>query len=506
MLNVSRLRPEIGLPLRNATLHLHSERLTVPTYDRSALTPSVVHIGVGGFHRAHQAMYFDDLAARGVSQGWGIVGVGLHRRAMKDALVEQDLLYTVVERGSTHERGRVVGALSGYHYAGEESARVSAALTDARTRVVTLTVTGNGYHLDPHSGELDTECAAVRSDLLSRGQFQTAWGYLVDALDSRRRSGVGPFTVLSCDNMPDNGAAARKALVTLAGLRDPALAKWIEDCVAFPSSMVDRITPKTSQQDRDAISRRFGVADLWPVVTEPFTQWILEDDFCNGRPPLDRVGVELVADVSLHKLTKTRLLNGVHCAIGYLGILAGYERTAEAMADPSIYHYVEMMMRDEIAPLLPPVRGWNLDQYQRTLLKRLTNPHISDQLSRLAARGSTKMPCYLLPSVREALASHRPHSLLSFAVAAWLRYLRGYDLAGKPLKIDDQLAMKLTTMAKLGQSDPRPALAISDVFGELGEDEAFVSQVGERLKEIDRLGVQGALRRIITNPLTAVAN
>jgi mannitol 2-dehydrogenase len=502
MLSVSRLRPDVGVPLNDATLPLHANKLTVPTYDRSALVPSVVHIGVGGFHRAHQAMYLDDIASHGLSQEWGVIGVGLRRRGMQEALAPQDCLYTVVERGVGVERGRVVGAICRYLYAREESPQVRAVLADERIRVVTLTITGNGYYLDADSGEFDVECEAAQADRRSIADFETAWGYLADALDTRRRRGIPPFTVVSCDNMADSGDAARKALVTFAGMRDPGLARWISDNVAFPSTMVDRITPKTSQADCELIERRFGVVDRWPVMTEPFSQWIVEDEFCNGRPPLEQVGVEMVADVTDYKLVKTRLLNGVHCAVGYLGVLAGYQRTAEAMADPLIYRYVEHMMRDEIAPLLPSVPRWNIDQYQRILLKRLTNPFIGDQLSRLVARGSMKMPSYLLPSLREARVRRQSHILLTVAVAAWIRYLRGYDFAGNKFTIEDQHAQQLTTMAKLCQNSVGPLLRMNHIFGDLGADGNFVRRVNAVLADIDRVGVQGVLRRNVAASLT----
>jgi mannitol 2-dehydrogenase len=506
MLNISRLRPDVGVPLNTATLPLHSDRLPVPTYDRSALVPSVVHIGVGGFHRAHQAAYFDDLARASGSLEWGIVGVGLHRGEMKKALVAQDCLYTLVERGVGVDRARVVGSMSAYHFAREDSAAVRAALADPRTRLVTLTVTGNGYHLDPHSGRLDTESDAIRGDLSRTDSFATAWGYLADALDQRRRCGTTPFTVVSCDNMPNNGAAAREALVSFAELGDRSLARWIADNVAFPSSMVDRITPRTSAEDREDVSRRFGVDDRWPVRTEAFSQWVIEDNFCNARPPLEDVGVELVPDVTMHKLVKTRLLNGVHCALGYLGILAGYELTAEAVGDPLIYRYVDQLMREEIAPLLPRLPGWNLDRYRRTVLTRLTNPHVVDQLSRLAARGSIKMPSYLLPSLHEAIAQRRPYSLLAFAVAAWIRYLRGYDVAGNKFVVEDESAAQLVTIAKLAQCDPRPVLQAREIFGDLGADDTFVHAVGAALYTIDRFGLTGALQRIVTAPMAGAVS
>jgi mannitol-1-phosphate/altronate dehydrogenase len=308
---------------------------------------------------------------------------------------------------------------------------------------------------------------------------------------------------MSCDNMPDNGQAARRALVTFAEMRDPDLARWIGENVAFPSTMVDRITPKTSRDDRDFIARRFGVADRWPVITEPFSQWIIEDAFCNGRPPLEEVGAELVTDVSTHKLVKTRLLNGVHCAIGYLGILAGYQRAAEAMADPRFYLYVEQMMREEIAPLLPKVPGWSMEQYRHTLMTRLINPHISDQLSRLAARGSTKMPSYLLPSLQEARAQGRPDTLLTIALAAWLRYLRGYDCAGNAITIEDQHVAQLTAAAKRCGNDAGALLGLRNLFGDVGTDEAFIRRVAALMNDIDRLGVPEVLRRNTAGAHTA---
>jgi mannitol-1-phosphate/altronate dehydrogenase len=400
------------------------------------------------------------------------------------------------------ERARVVGSIHDYHCARDEASRVRAVLADPRTRVVTLTITGNGYHLDPHSGEFDAECEAVRADRNGSKPFQTAWSYLAEALEVRRRSGTPPFTVLSCDNMPDNGRAARTALVAFAAFRNAELARWIEGNVAFPSTMVDRITPKTTPQDRQTIERRFGVTDRWPVITEPFTQWVVEDDFCNGRPPLEEVGVELVTDVSTHKLVKTRLLNGIHCAIGYLGILAGYQRTADAMADPVFYAYAQQLMRDEIAPLLPTVPGWNMDHYRRTLMERLTNPHISDQLSRLAARGSTKMPSYLLPSLHEARSAGRPHTLLTMAVAGWLRYLRGQDLIGAPIIIEDQRAPELTKLVERGRNDARPVLELRDVFGDLASDEAFTARLNGMVRDLDLFGVAAVVRRHLAGSLT----
>ncbi|BBY18961.1 mannitol dehydrogenase family protein [Mycolicibacterium litorale] len=497
MHNVNRLRPNTGVPLRTATLALHSRRVTVPNYDRSALTPAVVHIGVGGFHRAHQASYLDDLARTGASMDWGITGVGLHRPEMKKALAAQDCLYTVVERGPGESNGRVVGSLRRYLYAPDEHAEVTTALADPRTRLVTLTITGDGYHRDALTDEFDADCPAVRHDLQGPGPYLTAWAYLADALALRRRSGLPPFSVMSCDNVPDNGGAARRALVGFTAQRNPPLARWIERNVAFPATMVDRITPKTTPAATAAVAETFGIADRWPVLAEPFRQWVVEDSFCNGRPPLEDVGVDIVADVSPYRLVKTRMLNGSHCALGYLGILLGHETTDVAMRDPRVYRFIEQLMASELSPLLEGVADIDLVDYRLTLLSRLTNPGVPDALSRLAARGSTKMPSYLLPSLRQARSRGLPTALLTLAVAAWFRYLRGYDLTGRPVIVEDERAQQFSTLARLGLSDPRPLLGVREVFGDLGDDPEFVGALECMMRVIDQRGVSAALQTVL---------
>ncbi|MBJ7454079.1 MAG: mannitol dehydrogenase family protein, partial [Blastococcus sp.] len=442
-------RPKIH-PLTDQFLGSYSDQLLVPTYDRAALSPAVVHFSVGGFHRAHQLLYFDEIAERRISTGWGVVGVGLNSRTMKEALAPQDHLYTVVERSPDGERARVVGVMVDYHFAPEDPARVLDLLTDERTRMVSLTITGSGYRLSPSSGAFDADDVDIQADLRCPERPRTVFGYLVEALDRRRRAGLPPFTVVSCDNMHRNGDAARAAVVGFARLRDEVLARWIADRVAFPSSMVDRITPHTSPGEREAVARRYGVDDRWPVITEPFSQWIIEDSFSNGRPPLDLVGVRFVPDVAAYELMKTRLLNASHCALGYLGSLAGLGTLDQVMAEPVFVQYVERLMDDEVTPLLPPPEGIDLGDYKRTLLQRFANPAISDGLPRLCRRGSAKMPHHLLPSLEEALASGRPHRLLTLAVAGWFRYLRGTDETGTPLLVDAPYAEQLQALARAG--------------------------------------------------------
>jgi mannitol 2-dehydrogenase len=485
-----------GVPLSNATLRLHSRRIDVPTYDRSTLQRGVLHIGAGNFHRAHQAVYFDDLACLGISKQWGVTGVSLHSRDVKDLLSPQDGLYTVVQRGHDHQTARVVGSIGSYHCAPYDGAAVRAALADPQTRVVSLTITGNGYFLDPVTGEFDAANPDVRADLSVSNCFTTAWAYLTEALDHRRRAGTAPFTVLCCDNIPGNTQAARTALVSFAALKDPGLARWIDTHVAFPSTMVDRITPQTSNAERQFVEETFGIADKWPVLTEPYCQWVIEDSFSNGRPPLDEVGVQFVSDVSDHKLVKTRMLNGTHIAIACLAMLAGYQRTDEAMSDDVIFRYVEQLMRDEIQPLLPAVPGMNTPSYRQTLLGRLSNPRMSDQLSRLARRGSTKISSFLLPSLQEAIAQDRPHTLLMLAIAGWARYLRGYDLKGRKFRIDDPQAGLLTKLATMAPHNPAPLLR-HEIFTELRFVPTFVERLGDMITSIDERGVVPTLQRAL---------
>ncbi|MGY1697587.1 mannitol dehydrogenase family protein [Geodermatophilus sp. SYSU D00814] len=475
-----------AVPLSDRTLADLPSEVSVPSYDRAALRPGIVHIGVGGFHRAHQAVYLDELARRGET-GWGVVGVGLHSREIGEVLAGQDRLWTVVERAADGDRATVVGALTRYLYAPDDPEAVLAALADERTRLVTLTITGTGYRIDAHTGEFDADDPHVARDLEDPGTPETVFGYLVEALSRRREAGRPPFTVLSCDNMQSNGAAARTAVVSFARLRDEDLADWIDAHVAFPSSMVDRITPNTTREDRDAIAAETGVDDRWPVVTEPFRQWVVEDSFCNGRPPLEEVGVQLVEDVSPYETVKTRLLNAGHSAIAYLGYLAGLRTTADVMADPVFRTFLTRLMAEEIAPHLPEVPGVDLDEYQATLLDRLANPRMADQLARLSRRGSSKIPNYLLPSVRAAMEAGTPHQLLCVAVAGWLRFLRGHDYAGEEVPIQGPRT-DLVPVAQEAGSDAAPLLSEESVFDHVGRDPRFAECVQRALSGLERQG------------------
>lgn len=469
--------PPSSLPLRQTNLLRLAARLPVPEYDRSRLRPGVVHLSVGCFHRSHQAVYFDALARRGVLD-WGIVGVSHRRREVGDVLRAQDGLYTVIARGPEHDETRVVGAHVRHLHGPQDPAAVTDVLAASTTRLVTLTITGSGYAVDPE-------------DAL-RALPRTVPGLITAALERRFRAGMAPFTVLSCDNLAANGSVARASVLALARRRDPALAAWIESHGAFPNCLVDRITPGATDDDRLGLQAELGLEDACPVVTEPFSQWIIEDAFCAGRPPLEEVGVRFVDDVRPYALVKTRLLNGTHCALGYLGSQAGHRTTDEAMRDPALAGYLRRL-HAEVRPLLPDAAGMDLPGYEQALLARVGNRRLGDQLPRLCRNGSAKVPSHLIASIAEARARGRDHPALTLAVAAWMRHLRGWDHRGRPHRVEDPAAARLQPLARAGGTDPRPLLAQADLFGDLGRDEGFAEELEAGLRALEHGGVRAVL-------------
>ncbi len=489
--------------LTQTTLTAFAGRVAVPTYDRTRLAPAIVHIGVGGFHRAHQAVYLDDLAAHGITLDWGEHGVGLlpADKYMAEALIPQDCLYTVVTRGATGDTARVIGSMTSYLFAPDDRARVLDVLADPATRIVSLTITEGGYNIDSHTGLFNADTPAIQEDLHNPDMPSSVFGYICAALDRRRRTGYAPFTVVSCDNLQGNGTIASTAVISFARLQDDRLAAWIEANVAFPNGMVDRITPQTTAADRALVAETFGIADAWPVMSEPFTQWVIEDTFCNGRPPLEQVGAQVVSDVHPYETMKLRLLNASHQAMGYLGYLAGYRYIHDVMADADFQVFIARLMDDEVAPLLPPVPGIDLAGYQQTLLERFANPKIRDQVARICTDGSDRMPKFLLPSLTEALHQGRPHQLLTLAVAGWIRYLRGVDEEGREIGIADRLASELRVRANAGRDNPHPVLSLRSVFGDLGCNETFVSELAAAVRTLDASGAKATVSSYLAAPL-----
>lgn len=486
--------------LSNATVNQFGTAVAVPAYDRSTLKTGIVHMSVGGFHRAHQAVYLDDLFARGSVDDWGVCGVGLldADNRMRDALVPQDCLYTVVERSEQADRARVIGSMTEYLYAPENPQRVLDRLAAPEIRMITLTITEGGYFVDQVTGGFDERHPNIRHDLAHPTTPITGIGYLTEGLSLRRQRGVAACTVLSCDNLPGNGDVARKMVLAFAALRDPELADWISRHIVFPNSMVDRITPLTTDADRALVAECYGYEDRWPVVCEPFRQWIVEDTFCAGRPPWEQVGVQMTSDVQPYEKMKIRLLNSSHSAMAYLGYLAGFRHIHEVAADPEFQRFIIDLMEKEVVHLLDPVPGVDLAEYQQILIKRFANPIIKDQVARVASEGSQKIPKFMLPSIRQQLAQGGSVRLHSLALAGWFRYLTGSDEQGAPITINDPIATELQKRAQAGGKDPSQLLALGDLFGtDLSENQNFVSELRRALESLYEHGTRATLRNYL---------
>ena len=475
--------------------------LPQPRYDRSAVSVGIVHFGVGGFHRAHQATYLDSLMNEGAAMDWGICGVGVMPSdgAMARALIPQNGLYTlVVKHPDGRLEPRVIGSIVEYLYAPDDPDLVLERLTAEQTRIVSLTITEGGYNFNQATREFIADEPDVAADLLPAATPSTVFGYVVEALDRRRRRGIAPFTVMSCDNIQSNGHVAREMFTAFAALRDPGLAQWMSEHVHFPDSMVDRITPVTTDDDRAQLRDRLGVADSWPVICEPFTQWVLQDDFGLGRPPLERAGVQLVDDVTPYELMKLRLLNAGHQAIAYFGHLLGHRYVHEAATDPRLVSYVRAYMDAEATPTLLPVPGIDLDAYKSELLRRFANPGIRDTVARLCAESSDRIPKWVLPVIRQNLATNGPISHATAIVASWARYAEGVDEQGEPIEVVDRLADEVSAAARQYPSDPLALIKLTDLFGDLAEDDRFAEQYLRIARSIHTVGVAETLAQLGT--------
>ncbi|MGW4471360.1 mannitol dehydrogenase family protein [Nonomuraea sp. NPDC004354] len=485
--------------LTQETVAALSREVAVPSYDRSRLTAGIVHVGVGGFHRAHQAMYLDRLMNDGLAHDWAVCGVGVlpGDARMRDALDAQDGLYTLVLK---HPDGtleaRVIGSIVGFLFAPDDPEAVVEKMADPAVRIVSLTVTEGGYNFHPVTGEFVADAPAVRADLEPGAAPATVFGLVTEALRRRRARGVAPFTVMSCDNIQGNGDVARRSFTAFARLADADLAGWIEEAVAFPNSMVDRITPVTTDQDRASVAERFGVLDAWPVTCEPFTQWALEDRFSSGRPPFEAAGVQMVADVEPYELMKLRLLNAGHQALAYFGRLSGHRYVHEAATDAALARFVRDYMDIEATPTLRPVPGVDLEDYKRTLIERFANPEVRDTVARLCAESSDRIPKWLLPVVREQLARGGEVTRAAAVVASWARYAEGVDEAGEPITIVDPLKDRLTPIARTQRTRPTAFIENRDLFGDLADDKRFVEPYLRALESLHTRGARATVREL----------
>jgi mannitol 2-dehydrogenase len=489
--NRGMMRP---LPLSRATLRTLDPRIAAPAYDPAAVTAGIVHLGLGGFHRAHMARYTHALMNRsGDALGWGIIGAGLlpSDRRVAEALNPQDGLYTLIERQGDDEHVGVIGSIREVIFAAEDSAALLDAIDQPEIRIISLPVTEHGYCLDLATKRLDPDHPAVAADRADPTRPHSAIGIMVEAYRRRRAGGRPAFTALSCDNIQHNGAVLKGAVLDYAALIDPDLAAWIAAEARFPATMVDRITPVTTAKDSADLAARYGVADNWPVFAETFTQWVIEDDFVAGRPDWEEVGAQFVTDVAPYEFMKLRLLNASHLAIAGIGRMIGYRYIHETMHDPLLRRYMTALMARETAPTLLPVPGVDLAAYQATLIERFANPRIADTVERVNSDAALN---YLLDPIRDRLARGESIDLLALAVAAWLRRVRGVDEAGAPIDVRHPLAAELRESAIEGGSDPRPALGVAGLFGDLGRDAVFVATVGKWLARLYAVGAAETIR------------
>lgn len=470
----------------------------VPRYDRARLRVGIVHFGVGNFHRSHQAMTIDRLMNAGQALDWAICGVGVlpGDARMRDVLDAQDGLYTLVLKyPDGREEPRVIGSIADYLFAPDDPEAVIVRLADPAVRIVSLTVTEGGYAIDGATGAFDPTLPGIAADLQPGAVPSTVFGLVTAGLARRRAAGIPPFTIMSCDNMQGNGHVAQHVFTSFARLKDAELGDWIAANVAFPNAMVDRITPATTDADREDVADRFGIADGWPVVAESFFQWVLEDDchFPLGRPPYEDAGVQIVTDVEPYELMKLRLLNASHQALAYPGILAGHTYVHEVCGRPLYDDFLMDYMVGEATPTLLPVPGIDLDAYRRELIVRFASPAVRDTLLRLAFDASERIPKFLLPVVRDRLAADGDISRSALVIAAWAAYLEGRTEAGEPIAIADQRRDLLTDAVHREADDPLAFIGLHEIFGDLAQDDRFAAAYQAARRSIRARGAEGAM-------------
>ena len=474
--------------------------VAVPEYDPRTLRTGIVHFGVGGFHRSHEAMYLNRVLNAGGQADWGICGVGVlpGDARMRDVLAAQDHLYTLVTKSPAGETETcVIGAIHEFLFAPDDPNRVIEKLADPATRIVSLTVTEGGYSLNNATGEFDPTGADIAHDLHAGAVPRTVFGLMTEGLRRRRERGIPPFTVMSCDNIQGNGHVTQGVLSAFARLKDADLGDWIAREVAFPNSMVDRITPMTTDRDRQELAAQSGVVDGWPVIGESFTQWVLEDHFTLGRPPLETVGVQVVADVEPYELMKLRLLNAAHQAMGYLGLLAGHTYVHEVCRLPVFVEFLLEYMGREGVPTLKPVPGMDLNVYQHELIERFASPAIQDTLARLIFDGSERIPKFLLPVVRDQLARDGEIGHAALVVASWAAYLEAVNVGGPVPPLQDQRESGLLEAVRRESTQPGAFLQQREVFGELGDNPRFKAAYLAARESLRRLGPVGAMEALL---------
>jgi fructuronate reductase len=486
----------VSIPrLGNATLGLLPAGIARPRYDRATLGQGIVHLGLGAFHRAHQAAYTDAILAAGDTR-WGITAASLRSADTSDALVPQDGLYALNIRGETDSLA-VIGSVTKVLVAPESPAALVDAMCRPEIAIVSLTVTEKAYCRDAASGALDEAHPDIVHDLANPHAPRSALGFLAAAIARRRAEGAAPFTVLCCDNLPANGHAVHSVLSKFSNLLSPDLGAFVANEILCPDTMVDRIVPATTDADRARVAAELGMTDAWPVVAEPFTQWVIADRFARGRPAWEDAGATLVSDVAPFEAMKLRLLNASHSALAYLGYLAGAETVADAMGDPGLAALAARVM-DDATPTLTLPAGADVEGYKRSLLDRFRNPALRHRTWQIAMDGTQKLPQRILGTMADRLARGMPIDAHALVVAGWMRFATGIDEAGKPIEVRDPLATELARIAaQAGPAAERLAPALLDlhaVFGALGQDERVRTAVTASLARLYAMGARRAVQ------------
>ena len=475
-------------------------KVSTPKYDRTSLKPGILHFGVGNFHRAHMAVYLDDLFNLGFDHDWALVGAGVmpSDEVTRQKLESQNYLTTVVEQDNDLSTAHITGPLVDFIPPADKSGMIGK-LCNPGIRIVSLTITEGGYFIDPATGKFNPDHPAIARDAANPDDPSTVFGFIVAALAKRQAAGVPPFTVMSCDNVPHNGVVTRNSVVGLAKLIDPALAEWITANVAFPNGMVDRITPATGDRERKICAEMFGIDDVWPVFCEEFKQWVLEDNFTMGRPALEKVGVTFVKDVTPYENMKIRILNGGHAVIGYVAGLLDVHFVHEAMEHPLVYGFLAKVANEEIIPCVPPVPDTNLDDYFKLVQHRFANPKIGDTVRRLCLDGSNRQPKFIVPSIADRLKAGKSISGLALELALWCRYCFGTTESGAVIEANDPNWDHLQSVARTAKSDPVAWLGMADIYGDTAKSPVFVEAFNSSLQAVWNNGVKSTVKAYLSS-------
>ncbi|AXO79192.1 mannitol dehydrogenase family protein [Olleya aquimaris] len=488
-----------NLKLNTKNLSAIGERIAIPKYSRSDIKTGIVHVGIGGFHRAHEAFYTDQLLQGEAVKDWGICGVALLDFDTKiyTTLKEQDGLYTLIvkELDGTHTK-RVIGAITEYLFAPENPTTVIEKMASPEVKIITLTITEGGYNYNEATKTFDFTNPLIIHDLEHPNAPKTIFGYLTQALKLRQEQGLKGITIQSCDNIQGNGHMTQNMLLSYVSKAEPSLIDWINKNVSFPNAMVDRITPVTTAEDITHLKETSGIDDTWPVVCEPFKQWVIEDNFIAGRPAWEKVGAQFVEDVVPYEKMKLSLLNAGHSVLGILGALMGYNTIDEAVNNPNIRAFLKHYMDEEVTPTLGDLEGVDLEAYKKSLLERFGNINIKDQIDRICSETSAKYPIFILPTIQSQLENKGDIGLAAFVTAAWAIYSLGTNENGDALIIKDALKQELNEKAKEAKQNPIAFLELGSVFGTLKQNPVFTEVFVNAYEDITNKNIEDNLKSI----------